>query len=181
MNAGEHLDLWRDRLLDAIDAPADAPLQAEVREHVTNCPLCHAEQVKLVALHHTLKSTFADKPVLSADFSARVLAHIESAEQARKAAARARAEVEFRRRVNAVSVDWRELWQRHAGSIVAALTAVFGVAAAFDSLWDAALERVGAATAALPWAADLSPIAITVVAAVGVGAISFGWLRSKTA
>jgi hypothetical protein len=176
-----HLAEWQDRLHDAIDNALDATAQDELRTHVEGCSLCREEQARLAALHSRLKLEFGSTPALRADFAVGVLARIDEQEQARRAAAKQRAEYEFNNRLHAFDLDWRELWQRHFGSIVAAVAALAAIFAAMGSTWESTRQQLTDGLHLPPWLLHepaIAPVALT-LAAVSIAAATLWWLRTK--
>jgi hypothetical protein len=172
----EHLAEWQDRLQDAIDGDASE----ELRAHLSVCAICHNQHAKLLALHTQLKTEFANVPALGADFSARVFAKIDSQEQARRVASKQRAEQEFRERMRAFQLDWREILRKHFGNIVAALTVLIALVAGLNSLWTSAREQLHSSIASLPFASN--PFALPIAVVIGtasIAAAALWWLRTK--
>ncbi len=177
-----HGALWHDRLQDALDA-AVAPLDGariEVRAHLDTCKLCRNEFAKLTAIDAQLRKQFAAAPTLSTDFSTRLFARIDDNELAQRAAAGVRAEQAFRIRVRALKLDWRALWQRHFGSIVAALVAFGAIASNMGPLWKSARERLAVTLNVMPWGSNAATLPIVVAAvSASIAAVTLWWLRAK--
>jgi predicted anti-sigma-YlaC factor YlaD len=175
-----HLSQWQDHLQDSLDGALVAAEQAKLDEHLSTCAECRAEQTKLLALHALFERQLGNAPTLSADFSARVLASVDEQEQARRAAAKVRAERDFQKRRQAFELDWRSLWQRHMGSIVAGTTTIAAVAAMLGATWS---SLRGQFLSAFPTLASLQsemPTTVLILAAsIAVSATSFWVLRSK--
>jgi anti-sigma factor RsiW len=131
-----HLEQWVDRLQDSIDGTLDASEQATVSEHLKSCIECSREHAQLMLMDKELKRAFATVPALSPDFSSNVFASIEAADNSRKTVAKQRAELEFQARMRAFGLDWNEIWQRHMGSIVAAVSVIGGLIAALGTVWN---------------------------------------------
>ena len=175
-----HLAEWQDRLQEAIDCALDDAALTELRKHLDACALCNAEHEKLVALDARLKSEFAVAPTLSVDFSKQLFARIDEHEQARRAAAKQRAEQEFRSRMRAWQFDWREFWQRHIGNIVAAITVIAALIAGLNSTFESARERLISTFDALPWSSSVFALpAIVVAASASLATLALWWLRAK--
>ncbi|HYM36639.1 MAG TPA: hypothetical protein VET48_14665 [Steroidobacteraceae bacterium] len=173
----DHLIQWQDRIQDAIEGNADA----ELRAHLQTCEICRNHHAKLRSLHAQLATKFANAPSLGADFSASVFAQIDSHEQARRAAAKQRAEQEFQKRVGAFRLDWREIFQRHFGNVVATLTVLVALLAGMSSLWQTARDQLHDSIASLPFASNAFALPIVIV--VGTATIATAmlwWLRTKT-
>jgi len=185
----QHLSDWRERLQDAIDRlderrsdfkPPVSKAEGELRAHLDDCDLCRKEYARLAALHARLKEEFANVPPLHADFSARIFARIDAQEQTRRTAAKQRAEQEFRRRVRAVTLDWRDLWQQHTGNLVAALAVIVALAATFGSAWESVRERLLVALDVVQGAHSVVALPVLLVAASGgVAALALWWLAPK--
>lgn len=135
-NSADHLELWRDRLQDLVDGALDEKDSAAVSEHLKTCGDCGREHARLALMDEQLRKAFAVVPDLSVDFSSRVFASIDAAEELRKSAAKQRAEVEFQNRMRAFDLNWQDLWQRHMGSIVAALSVIGALVAVIGSRWN---------------------------------------------
>jgi hypothetical protein len=173
----EHSAEWQDRLQDAIDA--DAHTQTEVQAHLESCAQCRREFAKLTALHAQLQSEFAAAPALSDDFSARVFARIDEYEQSRRDAAKQRAEQEFQRRMRAFHLDWRELWQRHTGNLVAALAVIVALVTASSPMLETLNDRVHNVFAALPEPVGRIALPILLAAAASIAMLLLTRTRAK--
>jgi len=183
-----HAELWQHRLQDSIDRSrrelhdrgVDAQAESELRAHLETCDQCRDEYASLSALHARLATQFAGMPGVGADFSARLFARIDADEDSRRAAAKQRAEREFRRRARAVELNWRELWQRHAGSLIAALAVISALIAALGATWQSLKGQALEVFAFLPWSGNVLALPLTIVAAsASIAAISLWWLQTR--
>jgi anti-sigma factor RsiW len=180
-DAQTHSAQWHDRLQDLIDGTLEDKERVEVQTHLHTCESCRIVHTKLLAMHSFLKKQLGTAPMPGADFSARVFASIDEAEQVRRAAARVQAEREFQKRVTAFELDWRSLWQRHMGSIIAGVTTVAAVSAMLGASWASLRGQLLSTFPSLVGLqSSMSTTATALAASVAVSAAALLYLRSKT-
>ncbi|HEX2494544.1 MAG TPA: zf-HC2 domain-containing protein [Steroidobacter sp.] len=102
----EHALLWSDRLQDWLDGNEEAAERAAVEAHLADCEQCRAQLAEFQELDAALQSTA--KPIaLTEAFEARLFARVDVIDEAQRAAARERAEQEWRDSLSALSRNWR--------------------------------------------------------------------------
>jgi anti-sigma factor RsiW len=177
----EHSEQWLDRLQDMVDGTLDAKELESVTAHLKTCTDCRAEHAQLSLVDEQLKNAFASVPVLSPDFSSRVFASVDAAEALRKSTAKQLAEREFEARMRAFHLEWKDLWQRHMGSIVAGLSIFGALAATLSTMWGQVSATLLDNLPALSWLSDSAALGVSIAAIpITLSAAALWILRTKT-
>jgi anti-sigma factor RsiW len=180
-NHSDHSEHWQVRFQDAIDGALDLQTQTELNAQLQSCTSCRDEFAKLQTLHARLTTEFKLTPMLGNSFDATIMGRIDEQEHAKLAAAKQRAEQQFRERMRAFGWSWREISQRYFGSMIAAIAVFIAVAAALGSIWESLRERLAEAITSVPVLQGMGSTTLTIfIAALSVSAASLWLLRTKT-
>jgi anti-sigma factor RsiW len=104
-DSADHFE-WDERLQDWIDGDLDPAASAVLEAHLAGCDACQARIQAFRAVDATLCASLA-RQTLPASFDRTVLAHVDGAANAVRAAARARLEQAWEAEIGAFSRQWR--------------------------------------------------------------------------
>jgi anti-sigma factor RsiW len=117
---------WDERLQDWIDGDLDPAASTVLEAHLAGCDACQARLRAFRAVDARLSASLA-RQTLSTSFDRTVLAHIDGAAKAGRAAARARLEQAWQAEIGAFSRQWRTAFRSMIlnALLVAALLVAF--------------------------------------------------------
>jgi anti-sigma factor RsiW len=124
-DSADHFE-WDERLQDWIDGDLDPAASAVLEAHLAGCDACQARLRAFRAVDARLSASLA-RQTLSSSFDRTVLAHIDGAPKAGRAAARARLEQAWQAEIGAFSRQWRTAFRSMIlnALLVAALLVAF--------------------------------------------------------
>jgi anti-sigma factor RsiW len=173
--SNEHEFDWNDRLQELLDGELALAERAAVEAHVEACVICQEQLADLRALDVALRDA-APKISLDENFDARLFAQITAHDEARRSAARQRAQAELESQLAQLTQNWRRRLGILLPSIVAGIALAFCIAGYFDtSDWVRTLTAEGAAEVGAR-NASLIHVMLTSMIGAAIGYIVARWL-----
>jgi anti-sigma factor RsiW len=173
--ANEHELDWNDRLQELLDGELAPAERAAVEAHVATCTTCQEQLADLRVLDGALRDA-APKISLDENFDARLFSQITAHDEARRIAARQRAQAELESQLAQLTQNWRRRFGIVLPSIVAGIALAFCIAAYFGTTdWARALTAEGAAQVGAT-IATLIRVMLTSVIGAAIGYIVARWL-----
>jgi anti-sigma factor RsiW len=128
----EHILEWNDRLQDWLDGDFSQSDRAEFEKHLATCEICQEQVAQFQSLETSLTGGVA-RPQLDASFDARLMAQIDSMDEARRTVARQRAEEERQRSLDALARSWRRTLAFVLPGILGGIALAFALAGYLDA------------------------------------------------
>jgi anti-sigma factor RsiW len=173
----QHQLEWNDRLQEWLDGQAGPAAASEVEQHLARCQICQDQIAALTQLDEALQSALP-RTGLDAAFDQRLLAQIDSIDEAARRAARERIEQELQENLRALSRSWRRTLAFVVPGVLGGLALAFAIVGWFD---DAGVTRTLAAESAAGLGSTNTQMFQTLLTALfgaSIGLVLARWLAT---
>ncbi len=169
---------WSDRLQDMVDGALAPEEHAIVQAHLESCSSCREQLTTLRAIDAEL-SEVTPRLALDARFDERLLAQIDSADEARLATERKRIQAELESDLARLAKEWRRTLAIIVPGVLAGIALAFGLAEYFETAeW---MRSLTAQSAGEIGGANATYLHIVLTSALGgaIGYIVARWLVAE--